>query len=255
MSGLTPEDMQDGAFWAHPSFQLLPPCPHCETGLCSAHSSGGFLTATMEAAPLSLQDYLPVSPINPRDNYALQASPSPLDYGYSAAVMSDTFHYPHVNSEGVLQLTGTENLGNHGAHGTRPPYLQINTGVFDAFYGQIASPLDSANTDASSAAFIPFVPTPEEPRTVQISENIEYKACVGSDAMKAASKRRRTTNHRSFQCKYCGDNLTSSHNLKYHIDAHFGIRPHKCPNAGCTFATTAPATAKRHYKKCKHGQS
>ncbi|KAJ7202266.1 hypothetical protein C8J57DRAFT_403933 [Mycena rebaudengoi] len=75
-------------------------------------------------------------------------------------------------------------------------------------------------------------------------------AVVGSVAGTQAASRPRK-NKPSFRCKFeaCSATFTSKHNLKNHMNSHYGIRPYGCPKCDATFTT--PAVKSRHFKSCK----
>ncbi|KAJ7471437.1 hypothetical protein B0H11DRAFT_1368968 [Mycena galericulata] len=71
---------------------------------------------------------------------------------------------------------------------------------------------------------------------------------VGSPANVAASTSRRKKPAK-FECMYCPATFTARHNLRNHLNAHAGVRPHLCPL--CQYSFTTMAVMKRHQRKCK----
>ncbi|THU92456.1 hypothetical protein K435DRAFT_800490 [Dendrothele bispora CBS 962.96] len=47
-----------------------------------------------------------------------------------------------------------------------------------------------------------------------------------------------------FVCGICSKNFTAGHNLKFHIWAHFAVKPYHCQE--CLYRATVPRTLKRH---------
>ncbi|THU95876.1 hypothetical protein K435DRAFT_797753 [Dendrothele bispora CBS 962.96] len=47
-----------------------------------------------------------------------------------------------------------------------------------------------------------------------------------------------------FVCGICRNNFTAAHNLKFHIWAHFAVKPYHCQE--CLYRSTVPRTLKRH---------
>ncbi|THU86163.1 hypothetical protein K435DRAFT_805328 [Dendrothele bispora CBS 962.96] len=47
-----------------------------------------------------------------------------------------------------------------------------------------------------------------------------------------------------FVCGICSKNFTAGHNLKFHIWAHFAVKPYHCQE--CLYRATVPWTLKRH---------
>ncbi|TEB25124.1 hypothetical protein FA13DRAFT_1637716 [Coprinellus micaceus] len=63
-----------------------------------------------------------------------------------------------------------------------------------------------------------------------------------------ASEARRTKEAR-FKCDSCGQTFTTNHNLKNHINVHFGVKEHSC--GSCKRDFTTQSVLARHMKTCK----
>ncbi|KAF5359668.1 hypothetical protein D9756_003224 [Leucocoprinus leucothites] len=59
----------------------------------------------------------------------------------------------------------------------------------------------------------------------------------------ATARRKRVA---KYICEMCGSKLTAKHNLTSHMNAHFGIKPFRCPY--CRKEYTAKSTFRRHVK-------
>ncbi|KXN81342.1 MDS1 and EVI1 complex locus protein EVI1 [Leucoagaricus sp. SymC.cos] len=59
----------------------------------------------------------------------------------------------------------------------------------------------------------------------------------------ATARRKRAA---KYICDMCGSKLTAKHNLTSHMNAHFGIKPFRCPH--CRKEYTAKSTFRRHVK-------
>ncbi|THU76772.1 hypothetical protein K435DRAFT_974296 [Dendrothele bispora CBS 962.96] len=51
---------------------------------------------------------------------------------------------------------------------------------------------------------------------------------------------------RSLICSICKKLFTAGHNLKYHLWAHFALKPFHCQEPGCIYSSTTPHTLTRH---------
>ncbi|KAL0575498.1 hypothetical protein V5O48_006483 [Marasmius crinis-equi] len=69
--------------------------------------------------------------------------------------------------------------------------------------------------------------------------------------VRESSNRRRGQNTRLLSCPVdsCNSTFTARHNLKYHVDAHRGIKDFQCEWCGRSF--TGGSDCKRHAKKCR----
>ncbi|KAF8632386.1 hypothetical protein AX15_001895 [Amanita polypyramis BW_CC] len=118
-------------------------------------------------------------------------------------------------------------------------------------------------TDLRTRELTPLVPAYQGtrlPRPIGISEvrtdELTTPPRIVSESMRKASSKRRTRVARHF-CPYknCTSSFTATHNLKYHMNSHEGIKHYSCKHQGCMFRATAPATAARHAKKCEYGRN
>ncbi|KAK7049420.1 hypothetical protein VNI00_006021 [Paramarasmius palmivorus] len=73
---------------------------------------------------------------------------------------------------------------------------------------------------------------------------------VAKPSVRQASKNRRRSDAKLYPCEFCGQTLTAMHNLKFHINSHFGIKNHKCTFCDASFNT--PSDRRRHEKTCTH---
>lgn len=55
---------------------------------------------------------------------------------------------------------------------------------------------------------------------------------------------------KSFKCSICLKDFARPSTLKTHFNSHTGIRPHKCPNIGCSGAFTVRSNMLRHVRIC-----
>ncbi|KAF8626938.1 hypothetical protein AX17_006438 [Amanita inopinata Kibby_2008] len=74
---------------------------------------------------------------------------------------------------------------------------------------------------------------------------------VGSDKINDAARKRRRTEPK-FQCHLCSQKLTTKHNLKNHLNSHFGIKNNACKVCSRSFTTTSDL--KRHLEHCHNIQ-
>ncbi|KAM6490608.1 hypothetical protein JOM56_013951 [Amanita muscaria] len=98
------------------------------------------------------------------------------------------------------------------------------------------------------------VPCAARPTVVHIeaADDDLARAVVGSPQIQQAAGKRRKKNG-IYQCPYrkagCLATFTARHNLRYHLNAHWGQKPYKCVK--CSYAAAAPANTKRHQATCK----
>lgn len=76
---------------------------------------------------------------------------------------------------------------------------------------------------------------------------------VGTPLNHQAAARRRKKDG-IYQCPFrhaagCSAAFTARHNLRYHINAHWGLKPYRCIK--CSYAAASPANIKRHQATCK----
>ncbi|KAM6490615.1 hypothetical protein JOM56_013958 [Amanita muscaria] len=83
-----------------------------------------------------------------------------------------------------------------------------------------------------------------------INLQADLKPVVSSQFQRAAGKRRKEGIYKCpFRNVGCNATFTAPHNLRYHVNSHQGLKPYKCGK--CLYATTSPATMKRHQLNCK----
>ncbi|KAF9076030.1 hypothetical protein BDP27DRAFT_1442740 [Rhodocollybia butyracea] len=78
------------------------------------------------------------------------------------------------------------------------------------------------------------------------------KEKVGSEAVRAASRKRRTCNEEArYHCtiEACGGEFTTAHNLRIHVDSHRGIKRHRC-HCGKGFGTSGDLKRHRDRRTC-----
>ncbi|KAJ7111983.1 hypothetical protein C8R44DRAFT_256328 [Mycena epipterygia] len=102
---------------------------------------------------------------------------------------------------------------------------------------------------SASTPDTPSSPLPSSPHTSETTSEFEIvNPLVGSPAGVLAAKRRRKK-PAIFHCDRCPASFTALHNLKNHLNAHAGFKPHVCNLCRARFTTLS--VAKRHMKTCQ----
>ncbi|KIK00704.1 hypothetical protein K443DRAFT_99867, partial [Laccaria amethystina LaAM-08-1] len=80
-----------------------------------------------------------------------------------------------------------------------------------------------------------------------------FRQIVASEELVAASNNRRKTGTGRFPCTLCPANFTANHNLRSHLDSHYGKKNHHCVPEGCGSSFATKSSLNRQRKKCKKG--
>lgn len=181
---------------------------------------------------------------------------------------SATFERTYKDTSGAYIEGGEEEVWVSGNHAGAPPYDPLNL---------FSSPLSSIQCQERENKVQEMYPSlvqtnvSDEPSGVSwIGEGIRNPDSppppilpspilpppnvpqVATNAAIVATRRRRLHPAR-FRCTYgCGQTFTTKHNLKYHTNAHLGIKEYFCDR--CSRAFVSPGTRTRHMKACRrHG--
>ncbi|KAM6490197.1 hypothetical protein JOM56_014389 [Amanita muscaria] len=114
--------------------------------------------------------------------------------------------------------------------------------------GATGSPTPSTTTDLS--AHSPVGSSTAGPRIIELVAAENDLRAVGSPQIQQAAGKRRKKDG-IYQCQFrnagCNATFTALHNLRYHLNAHRGLKPYKCSE--CPFTANSPSTVKRHAMK------
>ncbi|KIL56836.1 hypothetical protein M378DRAFT_362039 [Amanita muscaria Koide BX008] len=112
-----------------------------------------------------------------------------------------------------------------------------------------AAGLPTSSTITDFLAHSPVGTSIAGPRIIDLvaAENLRV---VGSPQIQQAAGKRRKKNG-IYECTFrnvgCNATFTAPHNLRYHLNAHRGLKPYECTE--CSYAAASPTTLKRHMKK------
>ncbi|KAM6490619.1 hypothetical protein JOM56_013962 [Amanita muscaria] len=114
--------------------------------------------------------------------------------------------------------------------------------------GAVGPPTPSTTTGHSSQS--PVGTSTAGPRVIELVAADNSLRAVGSPQIQQAAGKRRTKNG-IYQCTFrnagCNATFTARHNLRYHLNAHRGLKPYECTE--CSYAATSPTALKRHMKR------
>ncbi|KAM6490650.1 hypothetical protein JOM56_013993 [Amanita muscaria] len=150
--------------------------------------------------------------------------------GPSASGHIPTLDFPHINPQGFRSADGNEH-----SQQSQPGNGQVLSRLVIPPTRAVGPPTSSITITSPSAQ------SPVDPIRA-----------VGSPLIQQAAAKRRKNGGIYYECPFlnCNSTLTKPHNLEYHINAHMGVKPHKC--SACEFATSYPTTLGQHVKRsCK----